>query len=111
MGDLDELPLPGREPVHAHLRVAVEANAGEQAPGRRVHAGLVEQAERAGPQRFPAQEQVGDNAEVFRQVQLLVDQADPVGQGVGQAFTSLFFVAGALTILLIPDTSGRKLED
>jgi MFS family permease len=37
--------------------------------------------------------------------------ADAHGMGVALAFTSLFFVAGALTMLLIPDTSGRKLED
>jgi MFS family permease len=37
--------------------------------------------------------------------------ADAHGMGVALAFTSLFFVAGALTMLLLPDTSGRKLED
>jgi MFS family permease len=37
--------------------------------------------------------------------------ADAYGMGVALAFTSLFFVAGALTMLLLPDTSGRKLED
>jgi MFS family permease len=36
--------------------------------------------------------------------------ADAEGMGVALAFTSLFFVAGALTMLLITDTRGRKLE-
>jgi MFS family permease len=37
--------------------------------------------------------------------------ADAHGMGVALACTSLFFVAGALTILFIPDTSGCKLDD
>src|SRR5207302_2787207 len=37
--------------------------------------------------------------------------ADAHGLGLALAFTSLFFVAGALTMLFIPDTRGRNLED
>jgi MFS family permease len=37
--------------------------------------------------------------------------ADAHGMGIALAFTSLFFVIGAFTILLLPDTSGRKLEE
>src|SRR5262249_32980058 len=41
--------------------------------------------ERPAPERLTAQEQVGGNAQVLRQVQFLVDQRDPSPQRVGDA--------------------------
>jgi MFS family permease len=37
--------------------------------------------------------------------------ADSHGMGIALAFTSVFFVIGAMTILFIPDTKGRSLEE
>ena len=63
----------------------VEADAGQQGAGVGAHAAVVEPAEGAADHFLAAEEEVGGDAQVLGEVQLLVDEDDAAVQGVADA--------------------------
>ena len=93
LGNLDQLPLSGREVLNQRVRVRGQVYGIQQAPGLRPHRPLVDErhAQDASPGHRPEAQVLGD-AEVAEKVQFLMDEGDsPLGRlrritrGVGLA--------------------------
>src|SRR5262245_52324536 len=85
MSNLYELALSGGQVGHAGTGLAIEAESPQESRGRFVHIPLIEQPQPTRARGFLAEKQVRCHAQVFRQVKLLVNQANAAAQGVGDA--------------------------
>ena len=83
LGDLDQLLLAHAQAGDAGLGVELDAEAGEELSGGGDHGAAVE--EEAGAERFAAEEDVGGDAELGDEVELLVDDGDARPFGVADA--------------------------
>ena len=84
LGDLDELLLAHAQAGDAGVGVEVDAEAGEEARGRR-RTMARRSRKRPARQRLAAEEDVGGDAELGDEVELLVDDGDAGPLGVADA--------------------------
>ena len=107
-GDLHELLLRGREPVHGAVQVDADAQGGDGLGGLAAHLALVQPPAAA---QLPAQEHVLDDREVRSQAELLPDDGDALGTHPGDGRLAAQLAVDVQAAALVGQSPGDDLDE